>query len=133
MDLKEKNRLHNENIRNSQRTEEEVLEWIDCVVASVHIVEGKTILEVESTSGVKRITFNMSAHLRKGDIAKALVYAGKEVVEKPEFDETNQVWKKPSDQVYLVDRPLDWDEVAKEIKVLDGEGAVLCHYEGELK
>ena len=123
-----KNKTHNEVIRANQKTREETLYWLDCVVASALITSEKTVLDVQSDNGVDQVIFGRPAHLRKGDIIKVLVAAGQEVKEKPEFDEAKGIWKKPSDEVYLIERPFDQVEEAIEIKVLDSEGVVLCHY-----
>lgn len=124
------NKTRNEMIRANKKDREETLQWFDCVVASALITKTRTVLDVQSDSGVDKVTFAGVAHLRKGDILKVLVEAGREVREKPEFDEAQGIWKKPSDEVYLVERSLHQEEEAIEIKVLDGEGVVLCHYDG---
>lgn len=125
-----RNKDLNQFLRENKKAKDEALVWIDCAVGSALIKSNRTVLDVSNVDGVLTLVYHGLAHLQKGDVIKALVDASEEIPERPEFDDDKKIWKKPSGEVHVVSRSFEETERALEIKKLNGEGVVLCHYDG---
>lgn len=100
--------------------------WLDCEVTGA-IVGTNTVLEVDNIDGLKKVTYHGCAAIKVGDKISVMISPTKEISERPEFDETHGVWKKPSG-VVLVSRDVQEEEVAVKIKLLNKNDKVLCVY-----
>jgi hypothetical protein len=120
------NKNYNQKLLNFMKVDDQDC-WFDCIVSKV-LISSTTKIAVVGVEGLKEITYDGNAALRVGDKIRVKLDLANFVKMKPEFDEHNKVWKKPSSEVFQVTREISEKEATRHIKVLDEDKTILCEY-----